>query len=199
LSFTSSRPNHAASDASVLQQQGSGSNAAPGVLRQWDMNAAGAAAAAAAPSAAGKQVHATVTGACGIPATAAAVAAAEGDEPVKVFKGRLSGAAAAIRAVQQQQEAHTNMQQQQQCSSRVFSLAGGPTPQQQQQQQQQRAGGDGSSELLVVPFEFKTGKDYFSHKAQVGSKESLCLTRWHVPSFFCCRPKIAATAHHNTF
>jgi hypothetical protein len=37
----------------------------------------------------------------------------------------------------------------------------------QQQQRQQQGAGDGSSELLVVPFEFKTGKDYFSHKAQV--------------------------------
>jgi hypothetical protein len=106
-----------------------------------------------------------VSGACGI----AVAAAADGDEPVKVFKGRLSGAAAAIRAVQQQQQEQTPHPQQQQAgqqqpSSRVFSLAGGPM---QQQQRQQQGAGDGSSELLVVPFEFKTGKDYFSHKAQV--------------------------------
>jgi hypothetical protein len=51
-----------------------------------------------------------------------------------------------------------------------------PPPQQQQQQQQQQlgrqcAGGSsdrkGVGELLVMPFEFKTGKDYFSHRAQV--------------------------------
>jgi hypothetical protein len=155
-------------DARSLQQHSSSSSAAPGVLQQWDMNAAAAAAVAvdkqcnAAAAAAGQS---TMTGACGIPAAAAG---AEGDEPVKVFKGRLSGAAAAIRAVQQQQQQQTpHLQQQQQArqqqcgSSRVVNLAGAPV------QQQQQGVGD-SSELLVVPFEFKTGKDYFSHKAQVG-------------------------------
>jgi hypothetical protein len=128
---------------------------------------------------------------------------AAGIEEVKVYKGRVSGAAAAIRAYKDSRAGEAGTvpgvaaQQQQQQGSQVRSLASGGTSrppahaaaaaaaagwwgpgaqgsagqqqyhhQQQQQQQQQQ---QGESEVLIVPFEFKTGKDYFSHKAQVGN------------------------------
>jgi hypothetical protein len=111
-----------------------------------------------------------------------------------VYKGRPSGAAAAIKAYKQGHAApqlQQEQQQQQQLHSggQDRSLASGSSSSSKQApaaaaavsagrwgterqgqgwgsaQQQPQLGG--SSEVLIVPFEFKTGKDYFSHRAQV--------------------------------
>jgi hypothetical protein len=135
-----------------------------------------------------------------------------GDAGAKVYKGRVSGAAAAIRAYQagHAEAAVTHQpdptaaqqhQQHQQQQGRVCSLASGgssrppaaasgsPWGGKARGVDQGSSGSGGlayqqqqykpDSELLIVPFEFKTGKDYFSHKAQVqGICPSQAINRW---------------------
>jgi hypothetical protein len=193
------------------QQQGSGAGwsghgtggvsagAGRGVLAQVDMNQS-AAGSGGTPGAVPWTTVAGVTA-----ATSGGPAVGGTDDGARVFKGRVSGAAAAIKAYRAGHAAVSaagdldasvqHGQQQQQQAGQVRSLAsGGSRP---PAAAPAAGGGGGSSvsgrgqgsgygsgpwgsggqryhqrqadagEVLIVPFEFKTGKPYFSHKAQV--------------------------------